>query len=55
MSEEIKEQRLPDRRATLIEGENAPHARPIAKVQWEPGKPPGGKPIAKPYGQHSRR
>lgn len=51
MSNEIKEHRPPERQTTLIEGEKAPQPRPIAKVSWQPGKPPGGKPIAKPYGQ----
>lgn len=40
-----------ERYTSLIEGANAPQARPIAKVRWEPGKPPGGKPIAKPRDQ----
>ena len=32
----------------LTNGEKAPKPNPSSQVTWEPGKPPGGIPIAKP-------
>ena len=55
MNSENNAAKPPVRHSTLYDGEIAPKARPISQVTWEPGKPPGGTPIAKPYGQQVRK
>ena len=55
MNSENNAAKPPVRHSTLPDGDYAPQPRPIGKVTWEPGKPPGGTPIAKPYDSQERK